>query len=152
MKLLLDIGNSRLKWALSSDTTHFQFGGVLSVNEEVLPFLFADILSQNSIESVWVSNVVGSHYQSVIEEWWMKHAENTPVVFVSSKKTLCGISISYPVPENYGIDRLLSLIAIRQLTTSAFCSIDCLLLMNLALIEIVLEVDTKSLGFSIHEK
>ena len=65
MKLLIDAGNTRIKWALVNDTTRraqadkdeWLRSGVLPVGQaDALPQQFADV---HDIQQIWVSNVAG---------------------------------------------------------------------------------------------
>ncbi len=125
MKLVVDIGNSRIKWAFSE-------GGVLhDMMEYKLPvrrydaFLKRQWQSLQVPESLTVSNVAKADLITAIEEWV---AENwsVPVQPVVAKAKGWGVSNVYRVPERLGADRWAAMIAARRLSQSlACCIVDC---------------------------
>ncbi len=137
MKLLLDIGNTRLKWAVLSAIDQFIFGGVVVINEEKLPELFDDILrSHSEISSVWVSNVAGVHYQQAIHQWWSSHFPETTIHFIQTENGWLDLQVAYPEPGCFGVDRWAALLALKEEETTAFCSIDCGTAITLDLVDV----------------
>lgn len=124
MKLLLDIGNSRLKWGLVADEDRFQSSGAMPVNEEMLPYFFEDMLRNNPIDRVAAANVVGPHYEKIITDWWLENS-SANVNFITTPSSFDGLSVCYEDPNTFGVDRFLAMLAARNLTNSHFCSIDC---------------------------
>jgi type III pantothenate kinase len=124
MKLLVDIGNSRVKWATLdksglNDSHSFQrakTGIKASLNKA-----WKDL---SDIEAVYVANVGGDKLAEQLSEWMQKNWQLSPE-FVSSEKKRFGVTNAYDEPEKLGIDRWLSLIAARQHARQAQCVIDC---------------------------
>jgi type III pantothenate kinase len=124
MKLLVDIGNSRVKWAIIdkdglADSHHFQRSktGIKASLNKVWKSL-------KDVEAVFVANVAGDKLGQQLSEWTEKQWQLTPT-FIHSEPKRFGVSNAYEEPEKLGIDRWLSLIAARQHARQAQCVIDC---------------------------
>lgn len=126
MKLLVDIGNSRLKWAfLSGDTLTLA---------EPLPHDSTSI--QSTLLKQWwlltetpthlaISCVGNAGLQTLVmacaRELWPKIVIITP----QAQASFLGLHNAYPQPEKLGVDRWLAMLAMRQLFPEAACVIDC---------------------------
>lgn len=124
MKLLVDIGNSRVKWTVMdkdglADSQDFQRSktGIKASLNKVWKSL-------TDVEAVFVANVAGDKLAQQLTEWTQKQWQLTPT-FVTSEAKRFGVSNAYDEPEKLGIDRWLSLIAARQHARQAQCVIDC---------------------------
>ncbi|NOY71755.1 MAG: type III pantothenate kinase [Gammaproteobacteria bacterium] len=125
MKLVVDIGNSRIKWAFSE-------GGVLyDVMEYKLParrydaFLKKQWQSLQAPESLTVSNVAKADLIAAIETW-VDENWSVPVQSVVAKAKGWGVSNVYRAPERLGADRWAAMIAARRLNPRrACCIVDC---------------------------
>lgn len=124
MKLLVDIGNSRVKWATMdkngpSDSQSFQRSktGIKAALNKAWKSL-------NDIEAVYVANVAGDKLGQQLSEWTEKNWQLTPL-FIKSEAKRFGVSNAYETAQKLGIDRWLSLIAARQHARQAQCVIDC---------------------------
>ncbi|HET8807330.1 MAG TPA: type III pantothenate kinase [Methylophaga sp.] len=124
MKLLIDIGNCRVKWAILDDSG-------LSASQSFerkntgLKVQFNKIWkSLKDVDAIWVSNVAGDKIASQFTEWAEKTWQITPN-FVQSEAKRFGVSNAYDKPETLGIDRWLGLVAVRQHLQKACCIIDC---------------------------
>jgi len=124
MKLLVDIGNSRVKWATLdkeglSPSQSFQrnkTGIKASLNKAWK--------SLTDIEAVYVANVGGDKLGEQLAEWSEKTWQLTPKSIKSEQKRF-GVSNAYDEADKLGVDRWLSLIAARQHARQAQCIIDC---------------------------
>ncbi|NOT84421.1 MAG: type III pantothenate kinase [Methylococcaceae bacterium] len=126
MKLLVDIGNTRLKWALAD-------ASVLTVAEPLVHQTAT--FKQNLLQRWWmlpqppvqlaISCV--SHaglLQQVIlltRELW----PTVEIVIPKAQAHALGVTNAYLEPEKLGIDRWLALLAVRQLCQQAACVVDC---------------------------
>jgi len=108
VRLLLDLGNTRLKWAITDEHGHFlDFGVVeyIALNS----FLSGQFFNQTpSIEQVWIASVNDSQYDVRIDDYFSKTAK---VYHVYSPTHRCGVTNSYQEPLNLGIDRWLGMVA-----------------------------------------
>lgn len=120
MALLIDVGNTRIKWA------RFE-GGVLQP-QSAAPH--ADWNAQTLIETilqrggrsdrVLVSNVAGTRMADVVRaavaQAWQLEAQ-----FITSTAMAGGIRNAYPQPAKLGVDRWLAMIGAHALERGAVC-------------------------------
>ena len=103
MKLLIDAGNTRIKWALV-DGDGWVRNGVISVEQAgELPQQFADV---RNIQQIWVSNVAGEEIS--------QHIRNISVGqphFIVARESQCGVRNGYSNAAQLGSDRWAALIA-----------------------------------------
>ena len=101
MNLLVDCGNSFIKWALVTDESAIEESRCLSVEASSLHELWKNY---DTPERVIVSNVAGQPLASEIiraaELLWQRDAE-----FAVSTQNCCGLSNNYQQPEQLGVDR-----------------------------------------------
>lgn len=124
MILLVDIGNSRIKWTtikskVMSDSENFPRNktGIKMTLTKAWKHL-------EGISGVFVSNVAGEKTAVQLTEWVEKNWQITPV-FVESEKKRFGVTNAYEHPKNLGVDRWLAIIAARQHAKTVTCVIDC---------------------------
>jgi type III pantothenate kinase len=113
MILLVDIGNSRLKWATLEDEV-FTFCGIIDYRNQDF---------EQSLQMAWgalpmptcvrVANVAGDAIAKKLKQW-LKQTWSCPVEFLSATAKALGVSNAYHHPEKLGVDRWLSLLAARQ--------------------------------------
>jgi len=118
--LLLDVGNSRCKWALLQDTTWVR-QGVVDVSELVtLQHMFASLSAPSRI---LISNVAGSSIEqclrTICAQW------DCPIEFIIATAENCGVRNGYDIPQQLGSDRWLALIAAWNLTLGACLVVNC---------------------------
>jgi len=124
MKLLVDIGNSRLKWAWAKDG-RIHTGPAL-VNEYINPAALRDIWQSLPSPDVLVVSCVSAgclHDQvhAIAIELWPGISK----VKVVSLPDAFGVKNFYQQPEKLGVDRWLSLIAARKHYDGPVCVADC---------------------------
>jgi type III pantothenate kinase len=123
MKLLVDIGNSRLKWALA-DGRRWQPGEAVMRNatlDGMLDSLWRDLAPPSS---VIVANVAGAEAGQAISRWSYERWGMEPVMFGSQAETL-GIINGYDDYTQFGCDRWAALIGARSLRSGDIGVIDC---------------------------
>ena len=122
--LLIDAGNSRLKWAISRD-------GVLSECRafDYSASEFQEIFSQWSDLPRVPSRVLLACVAEVSLEQallkWFKETWNLPVEIAVAEAEACSVINCYARVDRLGIDRWVAMIAARQLTSGSVCVIDC---------------------------
>ena len=110
MNIYIDAGNSNIKCL-------FSYEG--SEDIQVIPSVqFRQGLSRllsgcTEVKQIWVSSVLSDEFNSWLDEFAHRLGFSRPV-FVQSQKTCCGVSIGYEVPEQFGVDRFLALLAAYQ--------------------------------------
>lgn len=118
--LLLDVGNSRCKWALVQNGAWLQQGVVGNTEWTALQQAFATLPPPSRILA---SNVAGEalaqRLRSVCAGW------KTPLEFVTSRAEQCGVRNGYQQPERLGSDRWAALIAAWNQVRGACLVVNC---------------------------
>lgn len=124
MILLVDIGNTRLKWAfLHRD--EFEFGGAISYSNDSLLSLLSSIWSSITYpERVIVSNVAGDKIVVLLQQWILDNF-HCKVQFIVTKKEHLRLVNAYSIPSQLGVDRWLAMLGIWNQHQSGFCVVDC---------------------------
>ena len=126
MKLLIDAGNTRIKWALVNDMTQraradkdeWLRSGVLPVGQaDALPQQFAGV---GDIQQIWASNVAGEMIAQRIRNIKAGH-----VNFIAAREKQCGVRNSYSNPGQLGSDRWAALIAAWHLVRGKCLVVNC---------------------------
>jgi len=114
MKLLIDAGNTFIKWALVSGDDRLH-SGILPIEQAgELPGLFSSRCGKpktyfKDIKQIWVSNVAGEEIAQQIRN--IKFVQSNQIYFIVAQKKMCGVYNDYFKPEQLGSDRWASLIA-----------------------------------------
>ena len=123
MILLLDVGNTRVKWAQLLDGALTPQQSLLHRDapaEEWIKHLFRERFRP---QRLLVANVAGAAMEGVVrreaERAWRLAPE-----FAVSRAHACDVTNAYPQPQSLGVDRWLALIAARQLAPGWACVID----------------------------
>ena len=103
MKLLIDAGNTRIKWAVVNGGDWLHSGVLPSGQADKLPGLFTEL---RAIQQVWASNVAGEEVAQHIRNFGIEQTH-----FVVAQKFQCGVSNAYSDAAQLGSDRWASLIA-----------------------------------------
>jgi type III pantothenate kinase len=118
--LLLDAGNSRIKWAFAQDGAWSQHGSVATAETATLRTTFADLPPPHRILA---SNVAG---ESVAQQLRTSCAAwNCEVEFVTAQAEQCGVRNTYTHPAQLGSDRWAALIAAWQQMRAACLVVNC---------------------------
>ena len=122
--LLVDLGNSRLKWALAS-------GGRLGVSRarEWRRTDFPDLLdscwgSLEKPDAVVASVVASAQLREQIRSWVEKHW-GVPVHFPLAAESGCGITCGYHDPGQLGADRWMAMVAAHARYPQGSLVVDC---------------------------
>jgi type III pantothenate kinase len=122
VNLLIDLGNSRLKWAQHAPGL-WRTEAVL-VDAEILSLLdrlWRDMVAPQKIVLCSVSTPERTH---ALENWVQARWSIAPRIVRTQTEQL-GVRNRYRQPEQLGVDRWVALIGARGLTTSAACVVDC---------------------------
>ena len=124
MKLLVDLGNTRLKWALW-DNGRRTMGGV---------FAHADTTLEAALSNNWtalpkpreiiVASVVGSDQEGELKRLLEAHFDHV-AEFVRSPAEAIGIRNAYAAPEHLGVDRFLGMAALHAASPRAQMLVSC---------------------------
>jgi len=105
MKLLIDAGNTRIKWGLADGQDWLRVGTLAVDQASTLPQLFADL----HVQRVWVSNVAGEEVAQHIRN--INIRQPVQPYFIVAQKAQCGVYNGYTDPSQLGSDRWAALIA-----------------------------------------
>ena len=121
MKLLLDLGNSRLKWAIDRSGA-IEPGMPIAHTDTGLGDLGALISAAAGAASAWISSTASTLTPALISAVESElHCQTQ--VFVSPKQAL-GIRSAYDVPHTLGSDRFLAMVGARRQVPGAFLIAD----------------------------
>ncbi len=120
MMLLLDIGNSRIKWALLQDG-HQVGSGVFDLAES--GSLLSKFTNIPVPSRILVSNVAGELVAARVLA--LGEAWGHPIEFVQAKSEQCGVRNGYVHPQRLGSDRWATLIAARHAVRGACLVVTC---------------------------
>ena len=125
--LAIDIGNSRIKWALFESAEvleHNAFAYDLSSLDELMDVAG---LAQKSSE-IFISSVAGDEINKKVSKALLSKKGNT-VEFTHTMEKELGVINSYSEPEKMGIDRWLGMLSaynsVNRSEESAVCVISC---------------------------
>lgn len=105
--LLLDVGNSRVKWAVA-DAAGLRFGG--AIDHGGVPSIAVRKIEAEAVESVWVANVTGASLgQQLAASLQSRHG--VAPRFAAVQSDYDGLRIAYADPQRLGVDRWLCLLA-----------------------------------------
>ncbi len=121
--LLIDIGNTSLKWAW---LTEAGLSPVERVAHGEMDGRFPDTCwsDQTPSSQVLIANVASFELEELICEWIKNKWAIEPAV-VRVTATALGVTNAYSDPRKLGIDRWLALIAIHQQMSGDVCIVDC---------------------------
>ena len=121
MNLLIDSGNSFIKWVLEKNEI-FILGS--SCSTKVSGNLQELWNGLDEPDRVIVSNVAGQSIASDIKKavtgLWQLDTE-----FVESRESCCGLRNNYRKPKQLGVDRWMAMIAAYQMTQDSVIVVDC---------------------------
>jgi len=124
MILLLDMGNTRIKWGLLSEG-RFQSGGAARRSDDSFAVMCAALQSKQIIPArVMAANVAGANDRARLCQH-VKASWGCEVEWVVTQAAAFGVINGYDQPQQLGVDRWLALIAVRNITQAATCVIDC---------------------------
>lgn len=124
MILLVDIGNSRIKWALSDGST-FQAQGIAPHQGTPVQEVFTAAWGTlNAPYRVLVANVAGKAMAAALRAW-VKATWALDVEFLIPRRKACGVTNAYVEPQRLGADRWAALIGAHKRVPGNVCVIDC---------------------------
>lgn len=124
MILLLDIGNSRIKWATASRRKR----GELASAPRPQPEQWAAFATQHwsgldKPKKAVIANVAGAELGEAVNTWMQEHWQIQPH-FVVAQQNAYGVANGYCLPERLGVDRWATLVAARKQWRGAACIVD----------------------------
>lgn len=124
MILLIDIGNSRIKWALA-DGDDWRAGEPLLRGNRAFKDIARPAWKElEPPERVIVSCVAGDDYIRSVKTWVKRRWKVDPEI-LQSEQQCCGVTNAYQTVERLGVDRWACLIAAHRLYDAPVCIVDC---------------------------
>ena len=107
--LLIDVGNSRLKWGVLDGDAIRRTGHITqqAINEKGLAALTSRL--PRDVDTVFASNVAGSSFATRLSGVVGLHCD-CDVHFARTEKQACGVTNSYRQPRHMGVDRWVAMI------------------------------------------
>lgn len=124
MILLLDIGNSFIKWCWLDDGQLRDAGKVLHTDAELAGVLDEAWRGLPQPGAVWASNVAGIILAEALEQWLQQRWGLVPH-YATSSKARGEVRNAYEEPGRLGVDRWLALLGAHEISKQAVCIIDC---------------------------
>lgn len=121
MKLLLDLGNTRIKWSLQLQAQGWLSRGALEWRDDVASQLASAWAQLPMPEVVFAASVVDPQRETLVAGLIEQLFARTPV-WVRTPASACGVVNAYAEPGRLGVDRFLAMVAAR-----AFHKSDCVL-------------------------
>lgn len=118
--LLLDVGNSRCKWALVENGVWMRQGVLENGELERLPAVIGEIPASTR---VLVSNVAGDTVAVKLREY-LATVQSGPE-FIHAEAERCGVRNGYRTPQQLGSDRWAALIAAHHRVAGACLVVNC---------------------------
>lgn len=113
MRLLVDLGNTRLKWMLADGTAVRGRSVSLAWDEADFEARLEALLAVvPPVVSIWIASVAGPAREARVCEALRRRFGIEPRMAVAASE-LCGIRLAYREPERMGIDRVLALVAVQ---------------------------------------
>lgn len=124
MILLLDVGNTRIKWAWHQAGWMGAMEAVVHRGQDLSAVLVQSLRSGVKPARVLVANVAGVPAEVAIEQWSRTYWGIGPE-FVTSELFAHGVRNAYQTPYQLGVDRWLGLVAARVAGAGACCVVSC---------------------------
>lgn len=124
MILLVDIGNTRIKWGLLQNRALSGLGAAVHAGKpfpEVLTLVWAHLPTPGHI---LVSNVAGAAIADALDDYCRWHFKTTPEYVVSARQA-CGVVNAYEHPTQLGADRWTAIIGAYRRDGGPVCVIGC---------------------------
>ena len=119
--LLVDVGNSRLKWARVAEDGHWSHGVPFSTRSADFDRHWAEVPRP---DAVWVSNVAGPDAADRLQHW-VERQWGRPVQFGRSQVRCGAVVNGYARPEQLGVDRWFGLLGLYRPDGRPACLVDC---------------------------
>lgn len=120
--LLLDLGNSRLKWAVSEGNTLSHAGA--AAHDAWRGPLDDLIRSLDRLHGVALCDVRGGRMRRALDEWLTEVAPDQAVFVAKTERARAGVTCGYDRPAMLGVDRWMALLGAWATTGTATLVVD----------------------------
>lgn len=124
MKLLLDIGNSRIKWACLGRNGLQSMHAAVHTPARMSHWCHEHLAGLPAPQAVVVANVAGETVAGALNHWCLEQWQLQPE-YAETAREAGDLRNSYDNVTEMGVDRWLAMIAARQLYTEPMCVISC---------------------------
>jgi len=124
MMLLLDVGNTSVKWAVRENAEMSPAGCFQHQGEDFKALAQTAWGDLQVPEKIVVSNVAGSDIGDSLTGWALNHWDLSPV-FVRVTDRALGVTNAYAKPADLGVDRWMALVGAHSSSSGALCIVDC---------------------------
>ena len=120
MKLLVDAGNSRLKWAWWDGVALGEVSAAVNAGMDV------STLWKNGqvADAVWIASVASAAANAALAAA-TRQCFGVEPVFAATRGQACGVRVAYAEPANLGVDRFLGLVAAHAQTRTSAVVASC---------------------------
>lgn len=122
MMLMIDIGNSRIKYAVWQDNAWRNYCS-REYSHEALLQQFDQFFGDIAVRAVYVACVVDD-VKASLADWFQKNWRIQPI-FASATSEACGVTNAYEKVSALGVDRWLAMLAAYEKFRLPVCVIDC---------------------------
>lgn len=116
-RLLIDCGNTRLKWSLAHGT---ELGATQAIVHDGDPAAAVDAIEADGVDAIWISNVTGKERSDRLARRLLARYR-VPATIARVRQDLLGLHVAYEDPTRLGVDRWLMLLAAWKLAGGAAC-------------------------------
>lgn len=124
MILLIDVGNTRIKWRCLDEGAFLGGGQQAHLGNLSSEFLHKIWDSLDVPSSVWGVNVAGKRIAEQISQWCLSNWGLQPE-FITSSKHMGSVTNGYHEAEKLGADRWMALVGAGRIIQGACCVADC---------------------------
>lgn len=124
MRLLIDIGNSRLKWSWQAQHRHGPIDAIAYAVEtlaNILPALWSD---EPPPRQVWVASVAKPAVSKILDKFLVTQW-GVSAHYIHATQTALGVSNAYTDPTQLGCDRWASMLAAYHQEHQCVMVVDC---------------------------
>lgn len=122
--ILLDIGNTNLKWAWLRDGNLSGSTSVTHKGQNIDELAAREWSTIKAPSQIYISSVANQSLESDLTEWVELNWCLKPK-FIGSSEQACGVINAYREPERLGVDRWLTMIALHAKLPGPTCVVDC---------------------------
>ena len=123
--MLVDAGNSRLKWAL------LKAGELSSVSYKPYSVssrltVICGVLAAEKVRSLIVVHVLGEEFEQSLQDYC--HAKKIELQLIKSQASAYGVKNAYDHTSQLGADRFVALLAVHQQNKASLKVVDCVVI------------------------
>jgi type III pantothenate kinase len=123
MRLLIDLGNTRLKWALSQPPA-WRTGAIYHRDRALAPLLEAAFGALTGVREVWACSVALPQTRETLATWCAERW-SVPPRFIAASAQALDVRNGYRDPAQLGADRWAALVGARAISPAPLAIVDC---------------------------